>query len=172
MHKLSIYCISLLLVCICTQARLYFPLINATIPTGYIPPDFKSTSFVEATGRLAIFGGNMTGAVVLIETETECDLKVHQAYQGGAVGAVCGTSLRTLGSSYTNFNLRTPFDSSDIITVDTYSAIFANLTKLVGLPVIIDNTEGNQWLAVFSDAMLDAFVGFTSLHYHPWLSRL
>lgn len=149
------------------QARLYFPLINATIPTGYIPRDFKSMDFVQATGRFAAFGGNMTGAVVLISTETECDVKVHEAYEAGAVGAVCGTSLRVLGSSYTNFNLRTPFASSNIITVDTYSALFPNLTKLVGLPVIIDSTEGNQWLEVFTYEYLSAFVGVVIAFLSP-----
>ena len=83
------------------DARLYFPLINATIPTGYIPPDFRTIEARQATGRFVPFtdaNGNYTGAVVLIQqpTEVECDINVRIVYLAGAVGAVCATSQRVL----------------------------------------------------------------------------
>lgn len=146
------------------DARLYFPLVNATIPTGYIPPDFRTIEPRQASGIFVVFNGtnvNYNNTVVLMkqETEAECDINVRVVYLAGAVGAVCGVSTRTLGSSYTTFAHKTPFSEVGLITVDTYTALFANLTKLAGLPVIIDNLEGNEWLEVFTKPVLDAFVG-------------
>lgn len=106
----------------------------------------------------------MTGAVVIIQDdhnaiENRCDVFVIDAYRHGAVAAICGTSLRTLGSSYSYFDLSTPFETAELITVDTYSVLFPNLTKLIGFNVVVSSVEGNQWLTTFTPPILDAFRG-------------
>jgi hypothetical protein len=146
------------------DARLFFPLLNSTIPTAYLPADSTTNQFREAVGLLmpldGINGdGNVTNGVVLIPAEFQCDISIHDAYRRGAIGAICSTSLRVLGSSYANFALKQPFSDADLISVDTYTAIFPNLTKLIGMNVTIDNQEGNAWHAVFTPQPLAAFAG-------------